>query len=94
MVNESMQGMAIYGQDQKAPKEWKKFLGSGSNKESLRELIASHWETIELGLVVTCTCDIPELASNREELDTGCFSMLIKIAGESTSLHSRSFTRH
>ena len=42
-ATQGVQRVHIYGQDQKIPKQWKKFLSSGENKESLLEFFIKHW---------------------------------------------------
>ena len=46
----SSQDISIYGKDQKLPQQWKKFLGSGQNKEKLQEFLCKQWKH--------CTSDI------------------------------------
>ena len=54
-----VQRVHIYGQEQKIPKQWKKFLSSGENKESLLEFFIKHWtsyRSLQFGSVsVLCT---------------------------------------
>ena len=42
-ATQGVQRVHIYRQDQKIPKQWKKFLSSGENKESLLEFFIKHW---------------------------------------------------
>ena len=42
-ATQGVQRVHIYGQDQKIPKQWKKFLSSGENKESLLKFFIKHW---------------------------------------------------
>ena len=41
---ENVQTITIYGPDQKLPRQWKKFLSSGKNKESLQRFLVNHWQ--------------------------------------------------
>ena len=40
-----VQRVHIYSKDQSAPKQWKKFLSSGENKETLMTFLSEHWCT-------------------------------------------------
>ena len=44
-ASQGVQQVHIYGQEQNIPKQWKKFLSSGENKESLLEFFIKHWKS-------------------------------------------------
>ena len=44
-ATQGVQRVHIYGQEQNIPKQWKKFLSSGENKESLLEFFIKHWKS-------------------------------------------------
>ncbi len=44
-ATQGVQRVHIYGQEQNIPKQWKKILSSGENKESLLEFFIKHWKS-------------------------------------------------
>ncbi|XP_028408501.1 uncharacterized protein LOC114531057 [Dendronephthya gigantea] len=44
-ATEGVQRVHIYSQEQNIPKQWKKFLSSGENKEALLEFFIKHWKS-------------------------------------------------
>ena len=50
-TTQGVQRVHIYGQDQKIPKQWKKFLSSGENKESLLEFFINSFTSATSNVV-------------------------------------------
>lgn len=51
-----VQSVQIYSKDQYIPKQWKKFMSSGKNKESLMAFLCDYWSTCPtstLGVIQT-----------------------------------------
>ncbi|XP_065682967.1 uncharacterized protein LOC136095951 [Hydra vulgaris] len=79
-----VQNVAIFGPDQKVPKQWKKFMSVDINKEELVKYLLEEWKSYainEIEIFIThgnstycfrnsiCT-KLPELRSDHEEADT------------------------
>lgn len=43
--NTGIQKLRVFNKDQNVPKQWKKFLGLGENKESLIQFLCEHWRS-------------------------------------------------
>ena len=43
-AEKGVQRIHIYSKDQTVPKQWKKFMSSGQNKESLMAFLSEHWK--------------------------------------------------
>ena len=44
-AEKGVQKIHIFGKDQKVPKQWKKFMSCGENKESIMAFLSEHWQT-------------------------------------------------
>ena len=44
-AEKGVQRIRIFGKDQPVPRQWKKFLSCGENKESLMMFLSEHWRT-------------------------------------------------
>ncbi|XP_028410493.1 uncharacterized protein LOC114533190 [Dendronephthya gigantea] len=46
-AEKGVQRIRIFGKDQPIPKQWKKFMSCGENKESLMSFLSEHWRTYQ-----------------------------------------------